>query len=191
MIWGPLQCFGPIRAGSPASRTVRQRPAVHRLSRPRAGGAFDWRDGTPPWHYQGWKWADQAGTCRERMDLPAPGKGQQGEVLPAPTRLTCGARYCLEGAVAPLCQVSRPVRTREETDRRRHRCRARTGGVHLGDREGGEARIIAANPHRRHRAEQGWGRGNGRGTPVGRFVAGTADARSKIGNAPDAQSEMR
>ena len=38
---------------------------------------------------------------------------------------------------------------------------------------------------------QGWGRGDGRGTPDGCFVAGTADARSKIGNASDAHSVMR
>ncbi|MBB4860753.1 hypothetical protein HNO88_004098 [Novosphingobium chloroacetimidivorans] len=35
------------------------------------------------------------------------------------------------------------------------------------------------------------GRDHGRGTSVNRFVAGIADARCKIGTAPDAHSELR
>jgi len=69
-------------------------------------------------------------------------------------RLKCGHRS--KGRGTALRSVSRPLGTRQEADGRRHRDRTRARRVHLGDREGGEARVDAAHPGCSHRAGQGW-----------------------------------
>ncbi len=61
----------------------------------------------------------------------------------------------------------------------------------MGDRKDGSAGVRLTEVVLQPCAAEGWGRGNGRGIPDDRFVAGTADARSKIGTASDAYSVMR
>ena len=131
-------------------------------------------------------WADPASARRERLDLPSCAACWHPQTLPAAGRLHWGARHRSQGRGTALRPVPCSLGTQQEADGGRHCDRARARRVHLGDREGGEDRVDATHRRYGHRAGQGWGRGNGRGSPVGRFVAGLTDARSKIGNAPDA-----
>ena len=102
-----------------------------------------------------------------------------------------GARHRLESTDAPYGTLSSSDRARQEDNRGLHRHRTRARRLHVVGRTGGADRLnLAAHTalHLAHRRGRNHGRGNARQTLCGRPCA---DARCKIGTAPDAHSEMR
>ena len=76
---------------------------------------------------------------RERLDLPPPAAGREGEAAQARARVAQGARDRVEGAEPADGALPGAHRAGQEDDRDLHRDRARARRVHVGRRAGGAA----------------------------------------------------
>lgn len=86
-----------------------------------------------------------AGADRRRLELSLSGPGQPNPASPARGSAQSSSRDRLEGANSSVCPLPAARRRRQEAARGDCRNRPRDGGVSVGDRATGRARLIASS----------------------------------------------
>ena len=171
--------------------TIRESTPTHGLSWSCTQRTFDRRDGSTGWHHEGRQWTSPPYVGRKRLDVSASTSDWCEEALPAGAGSSYGARHRLESTDAPYGTLSRSDWAGQKDDRGLHGDRTRARRLHVvGCARGADRFSLAAHtaPSLAQRRGRNHGRGNARQSLCGRL---RADARCKIGTAPDAHSEMR
>ena len=171
-------------------RALRKPAPAHGLSWPCTQRALDRGHGSARWHHEGREWARAPHAGRKRLDLSASAADRQDEALPAGAASPPRVREIAWKAQTRLTARYRALSGRGQEDNGRlHRNRSRARRLHVVRRPGGADRLNASGDRLlAHRRGRDHGRGTARQTLCGRP---RADARRKIGTAPDALSEMR
>ena len=124
----------------------------------------------------------------KRLDLSASTSDRCEEALPPGASPSVGARHRLESTDAPHCTLSSSEWTGQKDNRGLRGHRQRSCRLHVVGRSGGADRLGLA-AHAEHLTGGVEPRqGNARQPLCGRL---SADARCKIGTAPDAHSDLR